>query len=182
MAESGAALVKAGIFVRRRLKGISVAIRLHEKISLVQPGPVAAAPWNTVLSAFNGPRSMVYLPISFRHTYAGCKIVTGRQALRLEKERLERERDKKIDTAIRRIQRERLEFEENSKAEAEEEARRLDEVCSEGSYVRELRSCEGIRISIDRLFFFATTKRITAQTMWMFPHGHQRHCFNARHI
>lgn len=40
-----------------------------------------------------------------------------------------RERDKKIDAAIRRIQRERLEFDETSKAEAEEEARRLEEVC-----------------------------------------------------
>jgi len=56
-----------------------------------------------------------------------ARIVTGPQALRLEKERLERERDKKIDTAIRRIQRERLEFEETSKAEAEQETRRLDE-------------------------------------------------------
>ena len=55
-------------------------------------------------------------------------IVNGPQALRAERERLEKERDKKIDAAIRRIQRERLEFEETSKAEAEEEARRLDEV------------------------------------------------------
>ena len=56
--------------------------------------------------------------------------MNGPQALRAERERLEKERDKKIDAAIRRIQRERLEFEETSKAEAEEEARRLDEVCT----------------------------------------------------
>lgn len=50
------------------------------------------------------------------------------QGLQLEKQRLVRERDKKVDAAIRRIQKERLEFDETSKAEAEEETRRLDEV------------------------------------------------------
>lgn len=52
----------------------------------------------------------------------------SRQALRGEKQRLARERDRKLDAAIRRIQRERVEFDDASKAEAEEEARRLEEV------------------------------------------------------
>eukprot|EP00903_Cladosiphon_okamuranus_P008626 g8272.t1 len=51
----------------------------------------------------------------------------GEEALRSEKQRLARERDKKVEAAIRRIQRERLDFEETSKAEAEEESRRLEE-------------------------------------------------------
>lgn len=41
---------------------------------------------------------------------------------------LTKDRDKKIDAAIRRLQRERLEFEETSKAEAEEESHRLEQV------------------------------------------------------
>eukprot|EP00904_Undaria_pinnatifida_P012992 jgi/Undpi1/8823/HiC_scaffold_25.g11285.m1 len=49
------------------------------------------------------------------------------QAIRLEKEMLTKDRDKKIDAAIRRLQRERLEFEETSKAEAEEESHRLEQ-------------------------------------------------------
>ena len=55
-----------------------------------------------------------------------CRL--SRQALRGEKQRLARERDQKLDAAIRRIQRERVEFDDASKAEAEEEARRLEEV------------------------------------------------------
>lgn len=39
-----------------------------------------------------------------------------------------KDRDKRIDAAIRRIQRERIENEETSKAEAEEEARVQEEV------------------------------------------------------
>ncbi|CAN0046661.1 unnamed protein product, partial [Hapterophycus canaliculatus] len=54
------------------------------------------------------------------------------QALRSEKQRLLKERDKKIDAAIRRLQRERLEHEENSKTEADDEARRLDESHAQG--------------------------------------------------
>lgn len=50
------------------------------------------------------------------------------QALRAERQRLLKERDKKIDAAIRRLQRERLEHEETCKAEADDEAHRLDEV------------------------------------------------------
>ncbi|CAN0454397.1 unnamed protein product, partial [Laminaria digitata] len=59
----------------------------------------------------------------------------GQEAIRSEKERLTTERDKKIDLAIRRLQRERLEFEETSKAEAEREARRLEESHVEGKRV-----------------------------------------------
>lgn len=46
----------------------------------------------------------------------------------MERERLLRERDKKIDAAIRRLQRERLESEDRLKVDGEEEAHRLDEV------------------------------------------------------
>ncbi|CAM9129976.1 unnamed protein product, partial [Scytosiphon promiscuus] len=56
----------------------------------------------------------------------------GEEALRLEKQRLLKERDKKIDTAIRRLQRERLEHEETCKAEADDEACRLDESHAKG--------------------------------------------------
>lgn len=48
--------------------------------------------------------------------------------MKLEKTRLLKERDKKIDVAIRKLQRERLEYEETSKAKAEKEAARLNEV------------------------------------------------------
>ncbi|CAM9546463.1 unnamed protein product [Ectocarpus sp. 4 AP-2014] len=51
----------------------------------------------------------------------------GEEALRSEKQRLLKDRDKRIDAAIRRIQRERIENEETSKAEAEEEARVQEE-------------------------------------------------------
>lgn len=46
----------------------------------------------------------------------------------MEHEHLSKERDKKVDDVNRRLQRERLEFEKNSKAEADQEACRLDEV------------------------------------------------------
>ncbi len=157
-------------------------IFLDEMVSLDLP--VVAASWTIILSAFTGRRSKVCWPMNFRHTYVWVKIVTVSQALRSEKERLERERDKKIDGAIRRIQRERLEFEETSKAEADEEARRLDEVSST-TYVCVLRSCEGSRMSIDRVFFlfsYTSAKPMTVPTTRVFQRGRQRHGFNTRHV
>ena len=51
-----------------------------------------------------------------------------RQVLDRERERLTTERDKKIDETIRRLQRDRLDFEERFKAEVVAEAYQVEEV------------------------------------------------------
>lgn len=54
--------------------------------------------------------------------------------IRLERERLARERDKRIDEISRRCQKAHLEFEETTKAEADKETRRLDKVIERTEY------------------------------------------------